>query len=62
MCIILGRGDTEEMGAVVYILAVLFGIITAIPAHELGHLIFGKMSGYSFVSYRVLNLLWVKDS
>lgn len=32
-----------------------------IAAHEAGHLVFGLMSGYRFVSYRIFGLMWLRD-
>ena len=37
-------------------------IFIQIAVHEGGHLIFGKLSGYQFVSYRISNLMFVKDT
>ena len=28
--------------------------------HEAGHMLFGMLSGYKFVSFRVRNLIWIK--
>ena len=39
-------------------LAMLLHIII----HETGHLIFGLMTGYKFNSFRILNIMWQKDS
>lgn len=38
-------------------LAIMFHIII----HEAGHLLFGLLTGYSFVSFRVFSFMWVKD-
>ena len=35
--------------------------IIAITAHELGHLVFGKLTGYGFVSFRVSSFIWFKE-
>lgn len=42
---------------IIYI-AVIFQIII----HESGHLIFGLISGYSFCSFRIFNIMWLKSN
>ena len=37
-------------------------IILHIIMHELGHFVFGRLTGYSFKSFRIFNLMWQKDS
>jgi hypothetical protein len=39
----------------------MVGIIASLVLHELGHLLFGHLSGHHFTSFRLLNMLWVKD-
>ncbi|MDR1820823.1 MAG: hypothetical protein LBQ91_00140 [Oscillospiraceae bacterium] len=46
----------------VYLLGVLAGVFLGVIFHELGHLFFGRLTGYHFVSFRLLNRLWVKDN
>ncbi|WP_303974373.1 hypothetical protein [Streptococcus merionis] len=41
-------------------LAIVF--ILHIAIHEAGHVIFGLLTGYQFLSYRVLNLMWRKKA
>ncbi|MDR0984276.1 MAG: M50 family metallopeptidase [Ruminococcus sp.] len=45
-----------------YVIGFLIGIIMAVPTHELGHLVCGKISGYKFLSFRLGNLLWTKET
>ena len=40
---------------------VAIAIIFGIAIHEAGHLVFGLMTGYKFSSYRIFNLMWLKD-
>ena len=40
---------------------VLLAYILQIPIHEAGHLVFGLLTGYRFVSYRVFNLMWIRQ-
>lgn len=37
-------------------------IFLQILIHETGHLVFGLMSGYRFLSFRIGNLMWVKEN
>ncbi len=50
ICALLG-------GFVVLVIALFFGI----AAHEVGHLVFGLMTGYKFSSYRIFSFMWLKD-
>ena len=44
------------------ILAMLASILFMIVTHELGHLIFGYLTGYRFISYRIFSLTLVKEN
>ena len=44
-----------------YLACLILGFFLSLILHELGHLIFGRLSGYQFVSFALLNRLWVKD-
>lgn len=37
------------------------GMFLAIIIHELGHLVFGKLTGYRFVSFRLSSFIWFKE-
>jgi hypothetical protein len=41
--------------------AVLLALLAQTAIHEAGHLIFGAFTGYRFVSYRILNFMWIKE-
>ncbi|NLB40976.1 MAG: hypothetical protein GX815_01700 [Clostridiales bacterium] len=41
--------------------ALYIAIFLQIIIHESGHLIFGKMTGYQFSSFRIGSLMWVKQ-
>ena len=45
-----------------FILYLIASLLIAIPLHELGHLIGGKISGMEFVSYQVLFFVWIKKN
>ena len=42
-------------------IALYIAIFLQIIIHESGHLIFGKMTGYQFSSFRIGSLMWVKQ-
>lgn len=44
----------------VIIVLVFLGCYLNIIIHELGHIVFGKLSGYEFISYRVGSLMLLK--
>lgn len=50
----------------IYLIVMLVGLYAAfflqIIAHEGGHLVFGLMSGYGFVSFNVLGFIWTKGA
>lgn len=55
----IGLGE----GVMVFLVAVLslcISILILIPVHELGHLVCGLISGYKFVSFRILNWTFIK--
>lgn len=37
------------------------GLVSQIAVHEAGHLLFGLLTGYSFCSYRLFSLMWMKE-
>ena len=59
------EGDSTLLqGVFVISLTVIFIYIASffqIVIHETGHLVFGLITGYSFASFRVANLMWLKD-
>jgi len=44
------------------LLSALASIVFMIATHELGHLIFGYLTGYRFISYRIFSLTLVKEN
>lgn len=60
---IIGRNSSDKsfpffiLSLVVLILCLFIGIII----HELGHLMFGLLSGYKFSSFRIANIMILKD-
>lgn len=43
-------------------LCLIFGFVLHMFLHELGHLLFGKRSGYDFVSFRIGNIMFIKEN
>jgi hypothetical protein len=40
----------------------IIGFILHIIIHEAGHMVFGLLTGYSFVSFRIFSFMWVNDN
>lgn len=57
------KTDLMELagGLVVSLLSFFVGIFLQIIAHEAGHLTFGLLTGYKFVSFRILNYVLLKQ-
>ncbi len=53
--------DDFLKGYLIMILILIFSIIVQTFIHEAGHLVFGLISGYRFLSFRIMSLMWVKD-
>ena len=61
----MGSGDS--LAENLWTLASLFlfmyaGIFIHIIIHEGGHLVFGKLSGYTFSSFRIGSFMWIKEN
>ena len=60
----LGEEETVAKSMIIvliYVIMAYIGAMIHIAVHEAGHLIFGKLTGYEFKSYRIFNLMWQKD-
>lgn len=44
------------------ILIVYLAIFVQAIIHEAGHFLFGRLSGYKFSSFRIMNFIWVKEN
>ncbi|MBE6933077.1 MAG: M50 family metallopeptidase [Ruminococcaceae bacterium] len=42
--------------------AMIFAVLVQLVIHEAGHLVFGLLTGYRFISFRIANLIWVKEN
>ena len=63
--IILARVEKQGLefwpGILVMLLAVYAAILIQVIVHEAGHLIFGLLSGYRFLSFRIGSLMLIKE-
>lgn len=69
--VIVGCMETKEMSAndfwgnteifIVLMLVLVASIYIQIIIHEAGHLLFGLLSGYRFLSFRIGDFLWKKE-
>lgn len=50
------------MNLLAYFLGVIVFMAAGVVCHELGHLIGGLLSGYRFLSFRLLSLLWQEEN
>lgn len=46
----------------VFFIGLIFSILLHLLIHESGHLIFGKISGYQLVSFRILSMIWYRTN
>ncbi len=46
----------------VLILEIYLALFLHIVIHEAGHLVFGLLTGYRFSSFRIANLMWIKEN
>ena len=53
--------DKELTGGILLVLALFISFIVNIAFHEAGHLIFGLITGYRFISYRLGSLMLMKS-
>ena len=56
------KGEVSLSSFLVLFAAMYIAMYIQIAVHEAGHLIFGLASGYSFCSYRLGRLMWVKQN
>lgn len=56
------NGIVKPISSVWIIIAFVISMFLQIIIHELGHLIAGLFSGYEFNSFRITNLIWIKEN
>lgn len=54
-------GGNVFLGIVLMFLFIFIAGLLHVAVHEAGHLVFGKMTGYSFSSYRIGSFMWIKQ-
>lgn len=66
--LLVGFADPSGQGFLAYMARLLLGVALLYAAlmlqiifHEGGHLVFGLLSGYRFVSFRIGSFLWIKQ-
>ncbi len=53
----------QDIISLILLLAGIYlSIFLQLVIHEAGHLVFGKLSGYKFSSFRIGNLMWLNDN
>lgn len=57
---IRGSFDADFLSMLVLLLCFYAGILIHTVFHEAGHMVFGLLTGYGFVSFRVLRWTWVR--
>lgn len=58
-----GNSLLERILTILVLLLVMYAAMFAqIIIHEAGHLIFGLLSGYKFISFRIMSFMWVKEN
>lgn len=55
------RGD-KILKILVALVSMCAALILQIIIHEAGHLVFGLLTGYRFISFRVSSFMWMKDN
>lgn len=56
------KGEVSLSSFLVLFVAMYIAMYVQIAVHEAGHLIFGLITGYSFCSYRLGRLMWIKQN
>ena len=57
-----GAKILDFAGIMLVFVVLLFPVVVlSVTAHEFGHFLFGRISGYEFVSFRVLNWVLLRD-
>ncbi|MBR5960247.1 MAG: M50 family metallopeptidase [Clostridia bacterium] len=55
-------GGGKILKMLVILVSVCVALVLQIIIHEAGHLVFGLLTGYRFVSFRVYSFMWMKDN
>ena len=55
-------GGGKILTILVALVSMFAALILQIIIHEAGHLVFGLLTGYRFISFRVYSFMWMKDN
>ena len=55
-------GGEKILKILVALVSMYAALILQIIIHEAGHLVFGLLTGYRFISFRVYSFMWMKDN
>ena len=55
-------GGGKILTILVALVSMCAALILQIIIHEAGHLVFGLLTGYKFISFRVYSFMWMKDN
>ena len=55
-------GGEKILKILVLVVSMYIALLLQIIIHEAGHLVFGLLTGYRFVSFRVSSFMWMKDN
>lgn len=58
---LVGKEALTFVNVMFLFLFIVCAYIIHIALHELGHLVFGLMSGFEFISYRFGSNMWIKQ-
>lgn len=53
---------STQMILIILMVEFVLATLAQIVIHEAGHLVFGLLSGYRFSSFRIANIMWVKEN
>lgn len=65
-CVVVMEFEEKTTSEIIFLVALLFvgiylAIFLQIMIHEIGHLLFGLLTGYRFSSFRVGSFMWIKE-
>ena len=55
-------GGEKILKILVLVVSMYIALLLQIIIHEAGHLVFGLLTGYRFISFRVSSFMWMKDN
>ena len=55
-------GEEKILKILALVISMYIALLLQIIIHEAGHLVFGLLTGYRFISFRVSSFMWMKDN